>query len=244
MRLPQPLRRGRLVRRYKRFLADVVFDDGGEETVHAHNPGAMLGLADPGLTVWTSCGGSATRKLPHTLELVETASGALVGVNTLHPNRLVTEALAEGRVPELAGYAAIRREVRYGEKSRVDFLLESPDRPPCWVEVKGVTLSSQLGLAEWPDCVSARGTRHLGELVERVRTGDRAVVLFVAQRSDCDRFAIAADLDPAFAAARDCAAAAGVEALAYACDVSLQAITITTRIEVQDSGASVRGSAG
>lgn len=232
MRLPQPLHRARLIRRYKRFLADVAFEDGREETVHVPNPGSMIGLAESGMTVFVSEGGSATRKLPHTLELVETAAGVLVGVNTLQPNRLVAEALAADAIPELSGYATVRREVRYGQRSRVDFLLEHPDRPPCWVEVKGVTLSRQRGLAEWPDCVSARASRHVGELVQRVEAGDRALVLFLAQRSDCDRFALAADLDPAFARALQDAMARGVEAAAYVCEITLEEIAVSGRMNV------------
>jgi sugar fermentation stimulation protein A len=227
MQFPQPLLRGVLVARYKRFFADVVLDDGREITAHCPNPGAMLGLSTPGQTCWLSRSDDPKRKLAHTLEVVET-DGALVGVNTLHPNRLVAEALAAGAIPELAGYPVVRREVKYGEKSRIDFVLEGDDR--CWVEVKGVTLSRQPGLAEWPDCVSARGARHVAELEAMVAHGDRAVVLFVAQRDDCDRFALAGDLDPAFADALARATAAGVEVLAYGCAMSVEAITLAGRM--------------
>jgi sugar fermentation stimulation protein A len=227
MQFPQPLARGVLVARYKRFFADVMLDDGRELTAHCPNPGAMLGLSTPGQVCWLSRSDDPKRKLAHTLEMVE-ADGALVGVNTLHPNRLVAEALAAGAIPELAGYPVVRREVKYGEKSRVDFVLEGADR--CWVEVKGVTLSRQPGLAEWPDCVSARGARHVAELEAMVASGDRAVVLFVAQRDDCNRFALAGDLDPAFAAALKRATAAGVEVLAYGCAMSAEAITLTERM--------------
>jgi len=232
MRLP-PLHRATLLRRYKRFLADVVFDDGREEVVHVPNPGSMLGMADPGMTVWTSRSEAKTRKLPHTLELVE-ADGALIGVNTMLPNRLTAEALALGLIPELAGYAEVRAEVKYGEKSRVDFLLSSPTaqspKPPAWVEVKSVTLSRQAGLAEWPDCVSARSVQHLRELSARLADGDRAALLFVVQRSDCDRFAVAADLDPAFATALAGAITAGLEVLVYACKMSTEEIVVGRRL--------------
>lgn len=231
MRFPQPLRRARLVRRYKRFLAEVVFEgEAHETTVHVPTPGAMLGLNEPGRTAWLSRSPAPTRKLPWTLEYVEADGGAPVLVNTQQPNRLVAEALAPDAIGELAGYARIRPEVRYGERSRVDFLLEHPDRPPCWVEVKGVTLSRTPGLAEWPDCTSARATRHVSELRERRAAGDRAVVLFVVGRADCDRFALACDLDPAFARALGEAAAEQVEAYAYACTLDATQATLKSRI--------------
>ena len=225
MDFPQPLTGGRLVRRYKRFFADVALDDGREVTAHCPNPGAMLGLSSPGQACWLSVSADPKRKLAHTLELVE-ADGALTVVNTLLPNRLVAEALAADAIPELCGYANHRREVRYGAASRVDFLLEGANRPPAWVEVKGVTLHRGGGLAEWPDCVSARGARHAEELGQMARRGERAVALFVVLRGDCDRFAVAADLDPAFAAAFARVRAAGVEALVYACQVSPERVTI------------------
>ena len=225
MDFPQPLKRGRLLRRYKRFFADVALDDGAEITAHCPNPGAMLGLSTPGQACWLSVSDDPKRKLAHTLELVE-ADGALTVVNTLLPNRLVAEALAQDAIPELSGYASHRREVRYGAASRVDFLLEGADRPPAWVEVKGVTLHRGGGLAEWPDCVSARGARHAEELGEMARLGERAVALFVVLRADCDRFAVAVDLDRAFAAAFSRVREAGVEAMVYACKVSPERIVI------------------
>jgi sugar fermentation stimulation protein A len=232
MDFPQPLTRAQLVRRYKRFFADVVLEDGTEITAHCPNPGAMLGLNLPGLSCWISRSDDPKRKLAHTLELVEGLDAALVDVNTLRPNRLVAEALAADAIPELAGYAVHRREVNYGAASRVDFVLEAPGRPAAWVEVKGVTLHRGGGLAEWPDCVSARGARHVAELAEMARLGHRAVVLFVVQRADCDRFAIARDLDPAFATAFDRVRDAGVEALVYACDMSPERVTLRRPIVV------------
>jgi sugar fermentation stimulation protein A len=234
MDFPTPLARGRLVRRYKRFLADIVLDDGAEITAHCPNPGAMIGLNTPGLTCWLSKSPDAKRKLPYTWELVE-APGPdgkflAVGLNTQHPNPLTAEALADGVIPELAGYAQVRREVRYGAASRVDFVLEGPDRPACFLEVKGVTLHRGGGLAEFPDCVTARGLRHLDELAREARAGRRAVLLFVIQRTDCDAFDAAADLDPAYAAKLRDAARHGVEVLCYGCDIEVTGVRLGRRL--------------
>ena len=229
MLLPQPMVRGVIVQRYKRFLIDMVLDDGREITAHVPNPGAMLGLRDPGLAAWVSWSDDPKRKLPWTLQLVE-ADGGLVGVNTMLPNRLVAEALAAGAIPELAGYATVRPEVKYAEASRVDFLLTDPDRPPCWLEVKNCHLSRTPPLAEFPDCVAARSTRHLGDLEAMVAQGDRAVALFVVQRTDCDAFSACADLDPAFAKALNRAADAGVEVYVHACDMGTDAIRLGKRM--------------
>jgi len=228
MDFPQPLVRGRLVSRYKRFFADVVLEDGTPVTAHCPNPGAMLGLNTPGLGAWLSKSDDPTRKLAHTLELVE-ADGGLVGINTLHPNRIVAEALAADSIPEVAGYATHRREVRYGANSRVDFLLEHPDRPPCWLEVKNVHLRRAGTLAEFPDCVAARSLKHLRELTAMVEAGHRAVMLFVIQRTDCDAFAACADLDPAYARGLTQAAAAGVEVLAYRCAITPERVVLADR---------------
>jgi sugar fermentation stimulation protein A len=230
MDFPQPLVRAQLVQRYKRFLADVVLEASGEAiTAHVPNPGAMLGLNTPGLPVWLSHSPSPTRKLPYTLELVE-ADGGLVGVNTQTPNRLAAEALRAGTVPELAGYDVVRPEVKYGEASRVDFLLTGAGGPACWLEIKNCHLSRGNGLAEFPDCVAARSAKHLRELEAMVAAGDRAVVLFTVQREDCDRFSACRDNDPAFAAALDHAAAAGVEVLVYRCAMSTGTIRLDRRI--------------
>jgi sugar fermentation stimulation protein A len=220
---------GVLVARYKRFFADVRLDDGREIVSHCPNPGAMLGLNTPGLGAWVSPAAGSKRKLAWTLELIE-ADGGLVGINTLHPNRLVAETLAAGEIPELRGYALHRREVRMGEASRVDFVLEGPDRSRCWLEVKNVHLRRAGRLAEFPDCVAARSARHLRELAARVAEGERAVQLFVVQRTDCDQFAACADLDPTYAVGLDRAAEAGVEVLVYACDVAAREIRIARRL--------------
>lgn len=228
MRFPTPLLQGQLIRRYKRFLADI--DLGGEIiTAHVPNSGSMLGLTAPGSTVWLSRSDNPKRKLPYTLELVE-ADGGLVGVNTGQPNGLVAEAVQAGKIPELANYAILRREVKYGRNSRIDILLESPDRPPAYVEIKSVTLR-RPGLynghaAEFPDCVTSRGAKHLDELSEMVRSGARAVMLYLVQRADCDHFRVAADLDPAYDAGLRQAVEAGVEVLCRACTISPQAIEL------------------
>jgi sugar fermentation stimulation protein A len=229
MLLPQPLAHGRLTARYKRFFADVALDDGRAVTAHCPNPGAMLGLNRPGLGVWVSPAAGAKRTLAWSLQLVE-ADGALVGINTMLPNALTAEALAAGAIPELTGYTAHRREVRFGEASRVDFLLTHPERAPCWLEVKNCHLRRQGTLAEFPDCVAARSARHLRELTARVAAGERAVQLFVIQRTDCDRFAACADLDPAYAAGLSAAAGAGVEVLCYGCDIGVGEIRVARRL--------------
>ncbi|WP_068875742.1 MULTISPECIES: DNA/RNA nuclease SfsA [unclassified Phenylobacterium] len=234
MDFSQPLVRGTLVRRYKRFFADVVLDDGTEITAHCPNPGAMLGLNTPGLSAWLSKSDDPKRKLAHTLELVE-ADGGLVGINTLHPNRIVAEALAADAIPELTGYATHRREVRYGENSRVDFLLEHPDRARCWLEVKNCHLRRTGTLAEFPDCVAARSLKHLRELTAMVEAGQRAVMLFVIQRTDCDAFEACHDLDPAYAKGLTAAAAAGVEVLAHACAITPQGVTLAHKVPWQDT---------
>jgi sugar fermentation stimulation protein A len=235
MDFPQPLKRGVLVARYKRFFADVVLDDGTEVTAHCPNPGAMLGLNTPGLSAWVSRSDDPKRKLAHTLELVE-ADGGLVGINTMHPNRLVAEALAADAIPELTGYATHRREVKYGVNSRVDFLLEAPGRARCWLEVKNCHLRRAGSLAEFPDCVAARSLKHLKELTARVEAGERAVMLFVIQRTDCDAFEACHDLDPAYAKGLTDAAGRGVEVLARACEISPEGVRIAHAVPWRSAG--------
>lgn len=229
MRFHSPLIEGRLVTRYKRFLADVELADGPLVTAHCANPGAMLGLVAPGHRVWLSRALGAKRKLAFSWELVEAAPGGgapqLIGINTLRPNALVAEALAAGRLPPFLGYARVRPEVRYAGHSRVDFLLEAPDRPPCYLEVKNCHYMREPGLAEFPDCVAARSARHMDDLAAVVAQGCRAAVVFVIQMA-ATRFAVARDIDPAFDAALTRAIAAGVELYAFACRVTPDEVVI------------------
>jgi len=225
MRFPDPLIRGRLVRRYKRFLSDVELASGEQVVAHCANPGSMLGLADPGAEVWLSPSRNPARKLKYSWELVAAGDG-LVGINTGHPNAIVAEALAGDRIPELTGYQNRRREVRYGRNSRIDLLLEQEGRPPCYVEVKNVTLKRGAEAAEFPDAVTQRGTKHLAELAQMARSGARAVMFFLVQRGDCERLEIAGDIDPDYQSAFTAALADGVEAICYDCHVAPEAIEL------------------
>jgi sugar fermentation stimulation protein A len=229
MRFPAPLVEARLIRRYKRFLADVEFADGTTATVHCANPGSMIGLAAPGARIYLSRSDKPGRKLPWSWELIE-VDGALVGINTAHPNGLVAEAIAAGAVPELAGYARLTREVPYGRNSRIDILLSEGPRPDAYVEVKNVHLSRKAGLSEFPDSVTARGAKHLAELADMVAAGRRGVMLYLVHRGDTHGFALARDIDPAYGAAFDRAAAAGVEMLVYRCRVTVGEVTVAERI--------------
>ncbi len=235
MRFPQPLTQGILLRRYKRFLADVALPDGTELTVHCPNPGAMMGLNTPGNRVWISDSGNPKRKLRHTLELVEAqvpAGLVMVGMNTMLPNRLAEEAIVAGRISELAGYESLRREVLYGENSRIDLLLESEDRPPCYVEVKNVHLVRRAGLFEFPDCKTVRGAKHLMELANVAESGGRAVMLYIIQRADGNALSFADDLDPVYARTFREATERGVEALALRCQVSIDGIEAHTPVPI------------
>jgi sugar fermentation stimulation protein A len=232
MRFPAPLHPGVLIKRYKRFLADVELETGETVTAHCPNPGSMLGLKDPGSRCWLSHTDDPKRKLKYTLEVLE-ADGTLVGINTNRPNRLAEDAIRADALPALSGYESLRREVKYGVNSRIDLLLESADHPACYVEVKNCHLMRTPGLAEFPDSVTARGAKHLGELSEMVRQGHRAVQLFIVQRNDCDVLAPADDLDPVYAQALRDASAAGVEVLAWTCAITLEGVEIVREIEVK-----------
>ena len=235
MRFAAPLIPATLVKRYKRFLADVTLPTGETVTAHVANPGSMIGLAAPGSRVWLSKSDNPNRKLSHSWELIEVDFGGgleLVGVNTAHPNPLVGAALAAGAIPELAGYDKIRREVKYGKNSRVDFLLEDARRPPCYVEIKNVHLMRAPGLAEFPDARTERGRKHLDELGNMVEQGARAVMLYLIQIGSAVRFSLARDIDPKYGAAFDRARSRGVEAIAWKCRIDCDGIEIAEPVSI------------
>ena len=237
MRFPAPLSPATLVRRYKRFLADVVLPSGETVTVHCANPGSMIGLNAAGARVWLSTSANPKRKLAHSWELIEVDLGGgaeLVGINTSNPNALAAEAIAAGAIPELGGYASLRREVKYGKNSRVDFVLETPAQPPCYVEIKNVHLMREAGLAEFPDAVTKRGAKHLGELGAMAALGARAVMLFLIQIGSARRFKLARDIDPAYGAAFDAARAMGVEVLAYRCGITCEGIEVVEPVPIAE----------
>ena len=219
---------GILLRRYKRFLADVRLENGDTTTAHTANTGSMLGCAEPGSRVWLSRASNPQRKYPLSWEIVETAASVLVGINTALPNRLVREAIEQGVATELQGYPRIRPEVVFGdERSRVDLLLERDlDNARCYVEVKNVTASIDQGIALFPDAVSARATKHLRELIGVVARGHRGVVCFCVQRADVREVRPFDSLDPLYGATLRLALAAGVEAVAYRADVAVTGISL------------------
>jgi sugar fermentation stimulation protein A len=232
MKFNTPLIRATLIRRYKRFLADCQLQDGREVTAHCANPGSMMGLAEPGMTVWLEPNDDPKKKLNYGWRLVEHENGHFTGVDTSVPNRALRAALEAQEIPELAAYHTVRPEVKYGENSRIDFLLTQPGLPDCYVEIKSVTLMRQDGLAEFPDSVTKRGTKHLGELVKMTQQGHRAVMLYLVQRTDCQRFRLAADIDPAYAQAFEAAQRHGVERLVYTTSISPTEITLSAPIDM------------
>ncbi|ROR98625.1 sugar fermentation stimulation protein A [Sinobacterium caligoides] len=223
----EPMIEGRLIRRYKRFLADVVLLDGREVTAHCPNTGKMTGCAEPGERVWLSVSDNPKRKYPHGWVLAELAGEHLACVHSAFANTLVEEAVAAGRIEALSGYETLRREVRYGEeKSRIDLLLSDPARADCYVEVKSVTLLMEAGVGMFPDAVSDRGRRHLRELQRAVEEGHRAVLLFCVQHSGIHSVCGAEHVDPAYCQALAEAIAGGVEVLAYGCEITLDHINL------------------
>jgi len=230
MRFEQKLIEGTLVRRYKRFLADVRLADGAEITVHCANPGSMQTCSDPGSKVLLSTTENPSRRFKHQLEIVY-AGRTPVGVHTGRPNLIVAESIAAAKIPEISGYATLKREIAYGLNSRIDILLEGNGLRPCYIEVKNVTLARD-GIAYFPDAVTERGRKHMVELIDIVRRGHRAVVFFVAQRGDVQRFRPADDIDPEYAEAFRDAVARGVEPLCYRAKVARTGIDLEEKLPV------------
>ena len=233
MQFPIQLEPATLIRRYKRFLADVTLPSGEVITAHCPNSGTMKTVSEPGSPVWISNSNNPKRKLPYTLELVCCGPNQVpVLVNTARPNHIVREAIAQGRIAELCGYQQIRSEVKVGA-SRLDLMLEEgPDPRICYVEVKNVTMSESDGLAIFPDAVTSRGRKHLGELADLVSKGHRAVQFFCVGREDIRRMAPAESIDPAYAKALREAADAGVEVLAYRARITPLEVELVERVPV------------
>ena len=224
MEFTTPLIAARLIRRYKRFLADVRLPDGTEAMAHCPNPGSMMGMADEGIKIWLEPNDDPRKKLKYGWRLIEQDDGHFVGVDTGVPNRVVGPALLAHQIAGLPPYDAVRAEVKYADKSRIDFLLS--DAVDTYVEVKSVTLSRTAGLAEFPDSVTARGAKHLEALTQMVAQGHRAVMFYMVQRTDCAALSLAADIDPAYAAAFARATKAGVQMLAYDCAIDPKGVTL------------------
>lgn len=228
MKFHAPLVRGTLVKRYKRFMADVTLEDGTVVTAHCANSGSMKSVNEPGSEVWISPAANPDRKLKWTWEMIRIGD-TLVGINTALPNAIGAEAVEAGRIPELTGYATLRREVKYGQNSRIDLLLEDEAKGRCYVEIKNVTMRRNLdgGPLEFPDGVTSRGAKHLVELADMVAEGHRAVMLYLVQREDGDRFETAADIDPVYAEGLVAARKKGVEAICYRCRLAPDGIELT-----------------
>ncbi|RMH46503.1 MAG: DNA/RNA nuclease SfsA [Alphaproteobacteria bacterium] len=234
MEFPAPLQPARLIRRYKRFLADIRLPDGSEAVAHCPNPGSMQGLAEPGtpiLVMPAAARGGA--RLPWSWKLVELGGGHLAGIDATLPNRVVAEALRAGAIPALAGYREIAAEVTLAPGTRIDFRLSAPDRPPMWLEVKNVHLRRTGDLAEFPDSVTRRGARHLEALAHAVARGERAAMLYVVQRTDCRRFGLARDIDPAYGSAFAAAHAAGVTMLCHATRITPGGVWLDAPLPVE-----------
>ncbi|MEZ8086536.1 DNA/RNA nuclease SfsA [Vibrio sp. 1S139] len=241
MHFNPPLEPATLIKRYKRFLTDIQLPDGSERTIHCANTGAMTGCATPGNTVWYSTSDNAKRKYPNSWEISETDKGHRICVNTARANQLAVEAIENGTIVELLGYNALRTEVKYGsENSRIDILLEDNEKPPCYIEVKSVTLldeqeTSTKGQGFFPDAVTTRGQKHLRELTEMVESGNRAVLLFTVLHSGIEKVSAAHHIDAKYSLLLKQAQDAGVEVLCYKAELSSTQIQLKQAIEFINS---------
>ncbi|WP_060982654.1 DNA/RNA nuclease SfsA [Vibrio splendidus] len=241
MHFNPPLEPATLIKRYKRFLTDIQLPDGSELTIHCANTGAMTGCATPGNTVWYSTSDNAKRKYPNSWEISETDKGHRICVNTARANQLAVEAIENGTIVELLGYNALRTEVKYGsENSRIDILLEDNEKPPCYIEVKSVTLLDELetstkGQGFFPDAVTTRGQKHLRELTEMVESGNRAVLLFTVLHSGIEKVSAAHHIDAKYSLLLKQAQDAGVEVLCYKAELSSTQIQLKQAVEFINS---------
>ena len=233
MRFQTELVPATLIRRYKRFLADCRLEDGREITAHCANPGSMMGLAEPGMRIWLEPNDDPKKKLKFGWRLVEHSEGHFTGVDTSVPNRALRAALEAREIKGLEAYTTVRPEQKYGENSRIDFLLQGDGLPDAYVEVKSVTLSRRPGLAEFPDSVTARGAKHMAELAQVRREGHRAMLFYLVQRTDCETVSIAGDIDPNYAQNARLAFEAGVEVLCYDTVISPEGVRLGKRLPFQ-----------
>ncbi|PMG58632.1 sugar fermentation stimulation protein SfsA [Vibrio splendidus] len=241
MHFNPPLEPATLIKRYKRFLTDIQLPDGSERTIHCANTGAMTGCATPGNTVWYSTSDNVKRKYPNSWEISETDKGHRICVNTARANQLAVEAIENNTIVELLGYNALRTEVKYGsENSRIDILLEDNEKPPCYIEVKSVTLldeqqASTKGQGFFPDAVTTRGQKHLRELTEMVESGNRAVLLFTVLHSGIEKVSAAHHIDAKYSLLLKQAQDAGVEVLCYKAELSSTQIQLKQAVEFINS---------
>ncbi|WP_461538736.1 DNA/RNA nuclease SfsA [Spongorhabdus nitratireducens] len=233
MKFEPPLQSGRLIRRYKRFLADIETDDGQQFTIHCPNTGSMKNCGEPGSRIWFSDSGNPKRKYRHTWELVETRKGITACVNTGQANKLVEEAITAGTIPALRGYGQLRREVKYGDSSRIDLLLSDDNKTDCYIEVKSVTLEEAEGHGFFPDAVSTRGQKHLLELLKMKQAGCRAVLLFCVQHTGISQVSPADHIDPAYGKLLREVFSAGVEVIAWQSELSAQGMELSRELPVK-----------
>ena len=227
---------GRLVKRYKRFFADVELSNGRIVTAHCPNTGSMLGLANHGVKVWLEPNEDPRKKLKYSWKLVDHENGHFTGVDTNIANKIVNEALLQGKILEVLDYDIILREQKYGANSRVDFLLINGSKT-CYLEVKSVTLCRQEKIAEFPDTVTSRGAKHLKELSKTVSTNTRAIVLYLVQRSDCNYFKIADDLDQTYLNETILSKNSGVEFVSYRVNFLSNGIELGYKLELIDNSS-------
>lgn len=235
MQFEPKLQSAMLIKRYKRFLADIELPDGSTRTIHCANTGAMTGCADPGNKIWYSTSDNKKRKYPNSWELSQNQQGELICVNTLKANHLAVEAIQNGTIKELSGYDSLKTEVKYGnENSRIDIYLQSEDRTPCYIEVKSVTLLEDSGCGYFPDAVTIRGQKHLRELTEMVNSGSRSVLLFTVLHSGIEKVSVAHHIDANYSQLLKQAKEVGVEILCYKAELSDSEIRLVEPIEFID----------